>query len=485
MISFFNKMGNSWIAKGIFFLLGVSMLAFWGIGGLTNTSTSDGTAITVAGNQISLQEVSQTFDQERNKMAKISGGYMTPKRAIQAGLLDQVVQQLVDRELNLLVQEEIGLFASDDAVRKYIERNPVFYDNLGKFDANLFYAYLSGMNMSQAEFAHQLRSELARQHLTRTLERSVPRDPKLMAVAAQAKKEKREIIGVLLTPENMKMDTPDPQELKDYYEAYMEEFSIPEYRDLRVVFLKPADFKNDYDKMYEASHQLEDLLGAGKTLREACQELKLDIGQVITTDLSGKDKSGKEMKEVAPLLQEAFALSEGEATSLMDINGGFMVAGVEKITPRGYKDFNSVRLDVEKLWRREQQKSALTKTSEKLLDSLKQDKGWMGYTPVSYTISQTEMENLSKKLISVLFQQKVGSENALSIPQEKGIFVGYVKRIIPSTTTPEKTELDEAVKDWYQDLVLAVQHSYGQKYPVKINTSTIQKAFSVYENQEE
>ena len=478
-------MGTSWVAKGIFFLLGVSMLAFWGIGGLSNTSTSDGTAIVVGSNQIPLQEVSHTFDVERNKMAKISGGYMTPKRAIEAGLLEQVVQQLVDQELNSLVQEEIGLAASDEAVRKYIERNPVFYDNLGKFDTTLFNTYLSGLNISQAEFAQQLRSELARQHLTRTLERAVPRDPKLMAVAAQAKKEKREVEGILLTLENMKIGTPDNQELKDYYEAYREEFSIPEYRNLRLVFLKPADFKNDYDKMVETSHQLEDLLGAGKTLREACQELKINEGNVVTTDLSGKDKTGKEIKGVSLLLQEAFALSEGEATSLIDKDGGFVVAGVEKITPRGYKPFDSVRFDVEKLWRREQQKSAITKTSEKLLSSLKQNQGWMGYTPVSYAVSQTETGNLPKAAVATLFQQKVGMENVLSIPTEKGIFVAYVKRIISSTSTPEKAELEEAVKDWYQDLVASVQQSYGQKYPVEIHTNTIQKAFSIYDNQDE
>ena len=111
--------------------------------------------------------------------------------------------------------------------------------------------------------------------------------------------------------------------------------------------------------------------------------------------------------------------------------------------------------------------------------------GINAFDPVSYTLSQTETGNLPPKAGTVLLQQKLGLENTLSIPVEKGIFVGYVKRIIPSTTTPVKTELDEAVKDWYTDLVLAVQQSYGQKYPVKINTNIIQKAFSIYENQEE
>lgn len=485
MISFFNRLGNSWIAKGIFFLLGLSMMAFWGLGGISITGGSDGTALKVGKNKVSLQEVSRTFDTERNKMAKISGGYMTPKRAIQAGLLDQVVQQLATRELNDQIQDELGLVASDDAVRRYIEQNPVFKDSLGKFDANLFYGYLTAMNMSQAEFAHQMRSELATQHLIRTLERIVPRDSKLMSAAAKAKKEKREIMGVLLTPDNMQIGAPDSQELKDYYEAYMEEFSVPEYRDLRVVSLKPSDFNNDYDKMVEISRQLEDLLGAGKSLKVACQELKLNAGTVVTTDLSGNDKNGNEVKDVKVLVQEAFGLTEGESTSLLDVDGGFVVAGVEKISPRGYKPFDTVRSDVAKLWQREQQKTALTKTAEEVLNSVQSGKGWKGYTPITSVISQSESGTLDKAVADKLLGQKVGPENAVLFPTDKGTLVAYVKRIIPSKEEPTTAEKQTAVQEWAVDLGAAVQQVYAQKYPVEVHTNTIQKAFSIYENQEE
>ena len=482
MISFFNRIGNTWVAKGIFFLLGLSMMAFWGLGGISNTSTSDGTALQVGGNKVSLQELSHTFDIERNKMAKISGGYMTPKKAIQAGLLDQVVQQLVARELKAQIQEELGLAASDSAVRRYIEHNPVFKGSLGKFDTGLFYAYLSGMNMSQAEFAHQMRAELANQHLIRTLERAVPRDPKLMTAAAQAKKEKREIHSVLLTPESMKIGTPDPQELKDYYEAYIEEFSVPEYRDLRVVLLKSTDFNNGYNQMVEMSHQLEDLLGAGKSLKEACQELKIDAGKVITADLSGKDKNGHEVKDIKLLVQEAFALSEGESTSLVDVEGGFIVAGVEKISPRGYKPFDSVRSDVTKLWKREQQKTALKKKAEEELTSIQKGKGAVFETQI---ISQTESGSFDKTVVPALLRQKIGVENAALYSTEKGILIAYVERVIPFKQEPTMAEKQSAVQEWALDLGSAVQKAYTQTYPVEIHTSTIQKAFSVYDNQDE
>ena len=230
---------------------------------------------------------------------------------------------------------------------------------------------------------------------------------------------------------------------------------------------------------------MEDLLGAGKTLKDACAELKLNIGRVLTTDLSGKDKQGNEVKDVKFLLQEAFALSEGEATSLIDVDGGFMVAGVEKITPRGYKPFDSVRGEVVKLWQREQQKTALKKTAEEVLSSVQQGKGWKGYSPLTTTISQLETGAFSKVASDALLQQKAGAEYALSFPSEKGILVAYVKRIIPSKEDPTASEKQGAVQEWGLDLGAAVQQAYTARYPVEIHTNTIQKAFSIYESQDE
>ena len=481
MISFFNRLGNSWIAKGIFFLLGLSMMVFWGLGGISNTATSDGTALKVGSNKVSMQELSKTFDMERNKMAKISGGYMTPKRAIRAGLLDQVVQQLVLRELNAQIQDDIGLIASDNSVRRYIEQNPVFKNSLEKFDANLFYAYLSGMNMSQAEFAHQMRAELANQHLVRSVMVATPRNSQLMEKTALAKKEKREIVSLLLTPDKVPVAVPDEEELKDYYEAYQEEFGIPEHRMIRLVSFKASDFSNDYDKMVAVSHQLEDLLGAGKTLKEAAVELKLKAGETFNVDASGQGVS----EQVKPLLPEIFALSEGEATSLMEIENGFMVAGVEKITPQGYKKFSDVRQDVINLWRREHQKEKMVQTAENLLNSLHQGKGWQNYTPTTQIVGQTETGTLPSVVVPAVLAQKVGVENAEQFATEKGILLVYTKRLIPSKEKPTASELQEAIKDFGKDLMGAVQQSYTRKYPVDIRTDAIQKAFSIYENQDE
>jgi len=99
--------------------------------------------------------------------------------------------------------------------------------------------------------------------------------------------------------------------------------------------------------------------------------------------------------------------------------------------------------------------------------------------------SQAESGHLPKTVVPALLAQKTGPENAGSFPTEKGVLVAYVKRIIPSKEKPTDAEMQEAAKDWNQDLKTAVERAYIQKYPVDIRTHVIQKAFSIYDSQDE
>ena len=161
-----------------------------------------------------------------------------------------------------------------------------------------------------------------------------------------------------------------------------------------------------------------------------------------------------------------------------------MVAEVEKIIPMGYKPFANVKNEVQKLWGHEQRKEKIVQQAQQVMDSLRQEKGWNGFHPTLKTISLKDT-SLPQNLLQSLFKQDVGEKFAQSVPTEKGIFIGVVKKIIPSTQTPTKEEIENAIQDWEKDLVLAVQSAYTQNYPIKINQDTIQKTFSVYLNEKD
>ncbi len=243
MITFFNKLGNSWVAKIIFGALALSMLAFWGLGGLSNVSNYDTSndAVKVGKAGISTAQLHQSFELARKRFSQLAGGtYLSPSRAIEMGILDQVIQQEVAGAVQQQIGDNLGLTASNKAIQNYVENNPVFHDNTGKFDRNMFYAYLLQSGMSETQLAHQLKKELAFKHMTDSVQ-GLGYAPDILAKAAYAfKNEKRDIDMLVLAPENITITaTPSSQEIQDYYEAYAEDFMNPEFRTITLMALTP------------------------------------------------------------------------------------------------------------------------------------------------------------------------------------------------------------------------------------------------------
>ena len=66
MITFFNKLANSWVAKIILGILALSMMAFWGLGGLTNLSSYNNEAISIGKISVSTAEFLQPHRSSQN-----------------------------------------------------------------------------------------------------------------------------------------------------------------------------------------------------------------------------------------------------------------------------------------------------------------------------------------------------------------------------------------------------------------------------------
>ena len=109
MISFFNKLGNSWIAKIICAALGLSMMAFWGLGGLSDGFSNSNKAITVDSNVITTTYLNQMLDRERAKISALTGQNLTVKKAIEVGLLDKTIQQLVAEQISQKISDKIEI----------------------------------------------------------------------------------------------------------------------------------------------------------------------------------------------------------------------------------------------------------------------------------------------------------------------------------------------------------------------------------------
>ncbi len=308
MISSFGKFAKSIGAKIVLTVLGLSMIVFWGLGGLTNLSLSrNKPAIEIGSKNISLQQLAAAFDKERQRMGTLMGGtYISPADGIKNGLLDTAVQGQIISGVSAQVRDELGLSASDAAVRKYVERNPAFADNLGNFDRGIFYAYLSQIRMSETELAYKLRDELAMEHLNGTV-RELGYNPQILAEAVyKYKNEKRSANVMTINPQDIKItETPSNEELREYYEAYADRFILPEYRTVQIVHITPENIAEnisiDSAAIDEAYEQKKSSLGTPeKRLLDQILVDSEEDGQAILSELtpdnfrqSAQEKAGQ------------------------------------------------------------------------------------------------------------------------------------------------------------------------------------------------
>lgn len=264
MISSFGKFAKGFGAKVILIALGLSMIVFWGLGGLTNISLSrNKPAVEVGHENISMKQVADAFERERSRFSAMMGGtYISPAQAIENGLLIAAVQGQIINSVQRQVKDDLGLTASDEAVRKYVERNPAFADALGNFDKNIFYAYLAQNKLSETELAHKLRNELAMNHLTGTITELGYNPAELAKALYKYKNEKRSVVAALIEPNKIQIaKEPTDDELQEYYEAYAEQFIMPEYRTVSLVHVTPASVM---DKVVISDEEINDMYAEKK-----------------------------------------------------------------------------------------------------------------------------------------------------------------------------------------------------------------------------
>lgn len=394
MITFFNKLGNSWIAKFILGLLALSMMAFWGLGGLTNLNTYNNEAITIGRTSISTNQIIRSFEEERKNLSQQLGGkYISPAEAINLGLLQKVIQDTIVKNIKYQIKEDLGLTASNEAVQKYVESNPLFKDATGNFDKNIFYAFLSQRGMSETSLAHQLKDTLAYNHLKDTIDALTYSNKELTHLAHLYLNEKRDVQALFIKPSDLQVnETPSNEELMNYYEAYSENFAKPEYRSLKLLSLTP-DMMGDFVKIepakidelyaeqkdyYNKPEERELLQIFFKTKEEAeiahsgltaqnFEEKAFSFGQTKEATNFGFTPKNQLMES---LQEPVFSAQKGAITAPIASETGYHIFYIKDIKPAVIANENEVKADIKKSLIANLAYDKLTEISRQVEDAL-------------------------------------------------------------------------------------------------------------------
>ena len=329
-----------WIILGLLF---VGLLGF-GASGLTGNISTIGT---VGNKQVSVQSY---FDELQAQISIRSN-----EVGRQISFPEAEAERLPERALQIVVAERsldneaatLGLSVGDDAISEQVLANPAFRGLDGAFDQTSYRQALATSGLTVREYETSLRENAARALLQGAVFTGVPDPEAFGTVVAQYTREGRTFTWASLSPDDLDLVLTEPseQDLQAFYDANPADFTSPEIRVIRYVWLTPDmiqdempvdedELREEYDARIEEFVQPErrlierlvfsdeaaaqaalDAIEAGETTFPALvaeRGLSLD-------DVDAGDVTETQLRDAGPAI---FALETGGVAGPFDTNLG-------------------------------------------------------------------------------------------------------------------------------------------------------------------
>lgn len=267
--------------------------SYSGTGGSTNVAV-------VGGDPIGSIE----FDRVARRM--IRSQQMDANLAYKAGLIDQILEMQIMDMLLQKAARDYGVIVEDKIVAKQIKTMLApMVKQAGASEREVLSRILQSQGMSEADLVNNLRGDLERNVLRNAVAQPLY-VPNVMAQDLYAyQNETRSADAVLISFDNMKIETPDDVDLASYFDKVKGQYTEPESRSFKIAVLKPDDFGN---KVEVSDKQVRDYYDQNEASFKA-DERRL-IQQVVTDD---QEKA----KQIAKLANETKSLEK----AVKEVNG--------------------------------------------------------------------------------------------------------------------------------------------------------------------
>jgi len=242
MLQAIRSKAGSVAVKGLFGLLIVTF-GIWGIGDIfRNRANPDTVVATVGGESIDATALQTAVQPVLERLSTQFGSPVDLRQAKQMGVIDDVLDQLVDRSLLDQEAARLQLSISDDVVRAAILADPAFKGANGVFDRGAFNELLAANQMTEPQYVERLRQQIPRQDLLLGVTAGVRAPPPVIERIYRYRHENR-IADLVALPITRAGDVGQPTDaqLTRFYDAHREQFRAPEYRGFTMASLTPSD----------------------------------------------------------------------------------------------------------------------------------------------------------------------------------------------------------------------------------------------------
>lgn len=356
MLNALRKRAGSWVVKVLLMLLVVSF-AIWGIGDVFFGGLNNPAVAKVGESEITADELANAFNQSLRNLQQRIGTQIDRQQAIQLGVMQQSLQDLITRRLVDLRATDMGLTVTDATLRQLITADPVF-QVAGRFDRTRFEQLLYSSGLTEEGYLASLRQDVMRGTLTNGVSGAAVVPQALVDAIYRYRNEKRRGRYVVIETAST-TDVPEPtdEDLQAFHDANQGRFTAPEYRAITLITLEPDDLIGEIEVTEDRiATEYQDRIERYRTPERRTVEQLLALDRETIDAAARRVEEGEGLAEVAETMTDqgvsfddlgsvtrndlpgelgaaAFALSEGEIGAPVQSPFGWHLFRVSAIEP--------------------------------------------------------------------------------------------------------------------------------------------------------
>lgn len=409
----FVRRHNRLLQLGLVIVIFPSFVAF-GIQGYQSFNASNQTVAKVDGQPITQAEWDAAHRDQADRM-RANMPTIDPKLLDSPAVRQQVLDQLVRERVMFSAARDLRLDPTDQRLQRLFRTDPNF-ESLRNADGSVRAELLSMRGMTSAQFAQQLKQDVAMRQVMLGLGASVPEatsvttralDPyfqqreiqvatfslqdqraKIQVSDAELKAyyedeknasrfQSRETVSfeyvVLDLAAAAKTVTVSADDLRKYYDENVARYETPQERNARHILVK-VDGSASADDKAKARSKAEGLLAQLKSDRKAFAELARK-----NSDDPGSAAQGGDLSWIArgamvkPFEDAVFGLGKGELSGIVESEFGLHIIEVLDIRGGERRSFESVRAEIETEARQQQAQKRYAELAEQFTDLVEQE----------------------------------------------------------------------------------------------------------------